>query len=227
MKLFRLGLAAVMLLSVLFILGCGGGSQPYKCGKFSNGTYTNSYFNLEIDLPGSWHVADDEDKEAMVVKTIEATAQALFGDSPQTDAYVDEAVEQLNEEEWANIYLLYTSKYVPEYWSGGALGANPCLTISANDISEYGQGVSGENMLNTIKLVMGETATYSDIHEESIDGIIFYVMDMTYDLEGTQATTRSYSHVQGEYELRIQITYSDLDSLQELEAIIATLRFQS
>ena len=227
MKLFRLGLAAVMLLSVLFILGCGGGgSQPYKCGKFSDGTYTNSYFNLEIDVPESWYMADDEDKKAIVVETIESVALALFGDSPQTDVYIEEAVEQMKEEDWANLYLLYIAKYVPEYWSGGALGTNPTLVISANLLSEFSMYTSSIDMLNGIKQLMGAGATYSDIYEESIYGVVFYVMDMTYDAEGMQITTRHYSTIQGEYELRIQINYSDLDALQELEAILATLRFQ-
>ena len=231
MKLLRLGLVTGMLLSSLFILGCGGASQPCDYGTFADGTYTNSYFNLKIDVPESWYVMDDEDKKALFIEAaeeqIDAIAEALFGDTPQKSAYVAEAKKELEAEywRWGNLNLLNTSKY----WPGLALGFNPNLIISAHELAEFAYNWSGRDMLNTIKLIFEEAGvTCSEIYGQRIDGVLFHVLEATSDVEGPQVTTRRYSTVQNKYELRIELIYGygDQDSLQELEAILDTMRMQ-
>ena len=227
MKLLRLGLVTVMLLSSLFVLGCGGASQPCDDGTFADGMYTNSYFNLKIDVPESWYVMADEDKKALFEEQIDATAEALFGDTPQKSAYVAAAKKELEAEywRWGNLNLLNASKY----WPGLALGFNPNLIISAHELAEFAYNWSGRDVLNTIRLMFeGAGVTCSEIYEQRIDGVLFHVLEATSDVEGPQVTTRRYSTVQNRYELRIELIYGygDQDSLQELEAILDTMRMQ-
>ena len=227
MKLLRLGLVTVMLLSSLFILGCGGASQPCDYGTFADGTYTNSYFNLKIDVPESWYVMDDEDKKALFEEHIDATAEALFGDTPQKSVYAAGAKKEIEAEywRWGNINLLNTSKY----WPGLTLEFNPNLIISTHELAEFAYNWSGRDVLNSIKLIFeGEGVTCSEIYEQRIDGALFHVLEATNDIEGLQVTTRRYSTVQNKYELRIELIYGydDQDSLQELEAILDTMRMQ-
>ena len=236
MKLLRLGLATVILLSGLFILGCSGDSHPCDFGTFDGVTYTNSYFNLKIDVPESWYVMDDEDKKALFMEDAEEAmnviADAMFEDSAQKSVYVAEAMKKLEAEDWrwGNLYLLNTSEYGP----GMALEYNPSLIISAHELAEFAHKWSGREVANSCKQFMetpGSGVTCpKEVYEEVIGGVVFGVLEINYhnDDEGTRVTARRYSTVKNKYELRIELIYAydEQDSLQELEAILATMRLQ-
>lgn len=54
------------MLGIAFIFGCEAPKEkakPFDLGTISDGTYTNSYFQLEMDIPSDWEVLTREEIE--------------------------------------------------------------------------------------------------------------------------------------------------------------------
>lgn len=204
----------LMVILLLFNLGCSKQSEKaIDFGKFEGGTYSNTFFNLNVSIPDSWHVMDDESRIALMQRGTKIVA----GDNKNLKA-------TLNAANLKSLNLMTTSENPP----GTPVSSNPSFILIAENI-KHAPGIKrGSDYHYHTKKMMGESALEvsfpRDIYEETIDGRTFDVIEIMINMGNIKNYQKQYATIIKQYALLIIITYQDDEGLNKLEQILQTMK---
>jgi len=204
----------LMVILLLFNLGCSKQSEKaIDFGKFAGGTYSNTFFNLNVSIPDSWHVMDDESRIALMQRGKNIVA----GDNKNLKA-------TLNAANLKSLNLMTTSENPP----GAPVSSNPSFILIAENI-KHAPGIKrGSDYHYHTKKMMGESALEvsfpRDIYEETIDGRTFDVFEIMLNMGNIKNYQKQYATIIKQYALLIVITYQDYEGLNKLEQILQTIK---
>ena len=199
---------------LLFNLGCNNDSnKAIDFGKFEKGTYSNSFFNLNVSIPESWYVMDDESRIALMQKSKKVAA----GDDKNLNA-------ALNAVDLQNLNLLTAYEQAP----GAPVSTNPSFIILAENIKHVPGITKGSDYHFHSKKMMESSQMDvlfpKDVYEETINGKTFEVMDIEINMGSVKNIQKQYARIIDRYALLIVITYQDDDGLNKLEQILKTIK---
>ena len=110
-------LQALVFTLILTLFACSSKKEEaINFGQYSDGVYTNSYFNIRVSLPEAWYVMDDESRIAMMRKG----AEIVSGDNKNLKALLDASDMQ-------SMNLLTAYEHAP----GTAVSSNPSIIVIA------------------------------------------------------------------------------------------------
>ena len=199
---------------VLFNYGCSKKSEnAIDFGKFEGNTYSNTFFNLNVSIPETWYVMDDEARAALMQKSKKIVA----GDDKNLNASLDAL-------DLKHLALVTASEKPP----GTPVSSNPSFILIAENI-KHAPGIKRgrdyhfhtKKMLESSQL---EVSFPKEIYEIKIDGISFDVLETAVTMGNLINFQRQYAAVINQYVLLIGLTYQDNEGLWKLEEILQTMK---
>lgn len=181
-------------------------------GKFEDGVYSNTFFNLAIAIPEGWHVLDAETRNQMMRRG----GKLVAGDNRNLKAAMNAAdLDSLN--------LLAAYEHAP----GAPVSSNPGIMIVAEKI-EYMPGIKrGRDYHYHTKKMMRmsnlNVAFNEEIYEASIDDVSFDVLEMQINMGQMNIMQKQYVTIMNGYALLVGLTYQDSEGLYKLEDILLTM----
>ena len=112
-KTARLGAFAGLIITSVFIITCSD-KKIIDLGEFEAGVYTNSFFDMMLRLPDSWHVLDLESRMDIIKR----------GNNKRLKAAIDT-------EDQKSLNLLTAYEFPP----GSAVSTNPGIMLIAEKVS--------------------------------------------------------------------------------------------
>ena len=85
-KIARLGAFAGLIITSVFIITCSD-KKSIDFGEFEGGVYTNSFFDMMLRLPDSWHVLDPESR----MEIMKRGGKIVAGNNKRLKAAIDTA----------------------------------------------------------------------------------------------------------------------------------------
>lgn len=204
----------IFILFLLLNIGCSKQSEnAINFGKFEDGTYTNTFFNLHVSIPDAWHVMDDEARIALMQRGKKIVA----GDNKNLNA-------TLNAADLRNLNLLSTSEKPP----GSPVSSNPSFIIIAENI-KHAPGIQrgSDYHFHTKQLMTSSALDVSfpnKIYEKTINGTAFDVLEILINMGDVKNIQKQYATIINQYALLIVLTYQNNDGLSKLENIIQTIK---
>lgn len=214
MKIAKFWVLAGLIITSAFITSCSD-KKAIDFGKFEDGLYTNSFFNLMLNLPNTWEVLDLETR----MELMKRGGKIVAGDNQNLKAAVDAAdLKSLN--------LLSAYEYPP----GSAVSTNPGIMLIAEKI-KHAPGIRRGSDYHfeakkLMKLSRLKVSYPEEIYETIIDGVSFDVMQTEITLgPGVVIQQRQYATIMNDYALLVALTYQDEYGLGQLEEIVETITF--
>lgn len=213
-KTTKFRLFAAWLVAGALVVGCGD-KKTIDFGEVQAGIYTNSFFNLRLSLPDSWHVLDLESR----MELMKRGGQIVAGDNKNLKAAVDAA--DLN-----SLNLLAANESPP----GSAVPTNPGIMLIAEKVKHLPGIKRGSDYhfqsKKLLQLSQMQISYPQEIYETNIDGISFDVMETEITIgPGAVVRQRQYATIMNSYALLVVLTYQDEYGLGELERIVETITF--
>lgn len=182
-------------------------------GTFSNGTYTNSFFDLTISIPESWYVMDDESR----IKLMQKGSKVVAGDNKNLNAVMEAADLQ-------NVSFLISS----EHEIGSPVESNPSIMILAENVAHAPGVKRGKDYhFHSKKLLQSSAMSVTfpkEVYEEKVNGTPFDVMEMSMNIGGITSIQKQYVYVAKRYALIIILSYQNEKGRQKLESILKTMK---
>ncbi len=214
MKIARNLMITAGVLSSALIISCSD-KKAIDFGKFEDGNYSNSYFNLMLSIPDSWQVLDQESR----MEIMKRGGDIVAGDNKSLKAAIKAAdLQSLN--------LLTAYKHPP----GAAVASNPGVMLIAEKIGHAPGIKRGSDYHYHAKKLMKmsrmKISYPQEIYEKTIDGVSFDIMETEITMgPGVVIRQRQYATIMKGYALLLALTYEDESSLGQLEKIVETLTF--
>ncbi len=207
-------LLSVVMSCLIFNFGCSNNSEKaIDFGKFEESIYSNDFFNLNVSIPESWFVMDDESRIAMMQRSQKLVA----GDNKNLNALINAADLQ-------NLNLMTASENPP----GTPVSSNPSFIIIAESI-KHAPGIKrgSDYHFHTKKLMESSQVSVSfpeEIYETTIGNKTFDTMVIEIEMGGVKNFQKQYATIVNEYALLFAITYQDDAGLSKLEQILQTIK---
>ena len=112
-KIAKFGALAGLIISSVFIITCSD-KKTVDFGKFEAGVYTNSFFDMVLSLPDSWHVLDLESR----MEIMKRGSKIVAGDNKRLKTAIDTA-----DQKSLNLLTAYESP------PGAAVTTNPGIML--------------------------------------------------------------------------------------------------
>ncbi len=215
MKKTGLRVLAALIVAGALIVSCSD-KKALDFGKFEAGVYTNSFFNIRLNLPDSWHVLDLEAR----MEIMKRGGEIVAGDNKNLKAAIDAAdLKSLN------LLTAYESPL------GSAVSTNPGIMLIAEKVN-HAPGVKRGSDYHfqskkLMKLSRMNISYPQEIYEMIIDGVSFDVMESEITMgPGVVIRQRQYATIMNGYALLVALTYQDEYGLGQLEAIVETITFK-
>lgn len=217
----KTGLRVLLFFSLLAITACKKTTpiteeDGFDYGGVRGGKYTNGFFDIEVNIPTSWHVLDIKERDA-----VKAMGEELIKDKDQA-----ESQELIKASEINTATLLAATKYSPE-----TVGAfNPNISLIAENIKALHSVKSGADYL----LLSSKAFEQMDIDMQSIDtvytkrpinGVEFYQMNLSANLSGIMMYQTYLATVKNGFALLFVYSYSDESQKAELEKIVNSIKY--
>ncbi|RXZ80504.1 hypothetical protein EBB07_18295 [Paenibacillaceae bacterium] len=204
--------SGVMLVMLLLVTACGTKHTNVDLGTVANGTYTNEYFGMSVNIPQEWIVQDDEtvNELADLGKDL-----ATDGDEKKKKQYDYSQLQTLN--------LLMISQFPLD-----EAVLNPSLIVNAEKVSKL-QGIkTGEDYLNSAKKLLEQMGPYEfkDIKKETLGGKEFYLLEASIDNGETLVEQKYYSSIIKGYSFNMISTSMDEASAQEISKVLGSASFK-
>ncbi|GAL85575.1 conserved hypothetical protein [Sporocytophaga myxococcoides] len=210
-------LGVVFLSIISFTFSFAQKSKNFDYGTLKDDSiYTNSYFNLKMDIPSSWHVQSKEE-----VKQIMKSGENLVtGDDEKLKALVKAA-----EITTANFLT------VLKYERGAPVDFNPSFILMAENISSSPGIKSGADYLFHTRKFMKQTQlnyklTDEDFKSEVFGGKTFHKMHAEIDYSGVLIQQDYYATIINGFCLSFISSYIDEEQNAELLKIIGSMQFK-
>jgi hypothetical protein len=213
MKLSKYFAWPLLIISGAFLISCSD-KKVIDFGEFDAGVYSNSYFNLMLSLPDSWHVLDLESR----MEIMKRGGEIVAGNNRNLKAAIKAAdLKSLN--------LLTAYEHPP----GTAVATNPGFMVIAEKIKHLPGIKRGSDYHFHAKKLMKMSrvkVTYpKDIYEATLDGVSFDVMEMEISIGEALIKQRQYAAIMKGYALLVALTYQDETGLNQLEEITGSVTF--
>lgn len=213
-KTARLGAFAGLIITSVFIITCSD-KKIIDLGEFEAGVYTNSFFDMMLRLPDSWHVLDLESR----MDIIKRGSKIVAGNNKRLKAAIDT-------EDQKSLNLLTAYEFPP----GSAVSTNPGIMLIAEKVSHAPGIKRGSDYYFQAKKLMKlsniKVSYPKEIYEMIIDGVSFDVMEAEITMgPGVVIRQRQYATIMNEYALLVALTYQDENGLDQLEQIVKTITF--
>ncbi len=207
---------------ILTITGCSKGnsskdndttSNKITTGKVEGATYKNDYFGLTLKIPDKWQVQNQD-----TVNQIEKTGKDMVaGDDKNLNASMDASLKNV-----LNLLL------VSQYPLGSVVSFNPNFVAIAEKVGLFPGIKTGKDYLENSKKLMEKSQIKYDygkeIYEEKIDGVSFYVMELSVTTGGMTAYQKYYSTIMKKYALNFIVTYSTDEESKSVQQVINTIK---
>ena len=184
--------------------------EAVSFGQYSEGAYTNSFFNIRVPLPETWYVMDDESRIALMKQG----SKIVSGDNKNLKALLDASDMQ-------SMNLLTAYQHPP----GTAVESNPSIIIIAEKIDHMPGIKRGSDYHFHTKKLMEQSALSvnfpAEIYETTLSGVSFDVLDIDYNSPQSGNYQKQYCTTLKNYALLVIITYQDDEGQSRLEDILA------
>ena len=205
---------AVWLLSGVLIFACND-KNAIDFGTYNAGSYSNSFFDLMLNIPDSWHVLDLDSRLEIMKRGNEIVA----GNNKSLKAAINAADLQ-------SINLLTAYEHPP----GAAVTTNPGIMLIAEKVAHAPGIKRGSDYHYHAKKLMKmsrmKVSYPQEIYEKTIDGVLFDIMETEITLgPGVIIRQKQYATIMKGYALMLALTYQDESGLSQLEEIVKTLTF--
>jgi hypothetical protein len=214
MKIAKFWVLTGLIIAGAFIVTCSD-KKAIDFGEFEAGIYTNSFFNMMLSLPDTWHVLDHESQ----LELIKRGGKIAAGDDKNLKSVIDAGSLKT-----LNLLTAY------EYPLDSAVSTNPGIMVIAEKIKPA-QGIKrGSDILfhakKLMKLSRIKVSYPEEIYETIIDGVSFDVMETEITVEpGVVVQQRQYATIMNGYALVIALSNEDENGLGQLEEIVETITF--
>ena len=214
MKIRQQLMIAVWIFSSALIISCSD-KKAIDFGTFEAGTYSNTFFDLVLNIPDSWHVLDMESR----LEIMKRGGEIVAGDNKSLKAAINAADLQ-------SINLLTAYEHPP----GASVSTNPGIMLVAEKV-KHAPGIKrGRDYHYHAKKLMTlsrmKISYPQEIYEKTIDGVSFDIMETEIDMApGVKIRQRQYATIIKGYALMMALTYQDESGLSQLEKIVQTLSF--
>ncbi|WP_058486535.1 hypothetical protein [Defluviitalea phaphyphila] len=212
-----LSILLVLIFSISIFSGCGKKEKEITLGTFENNKYSNDYFGFTMEFPEDWHIATDEEREALMAATAEIVSKV--------DEDLAEDIDLASQE---TLYLALAYKYPPLEYTGGF---NPNISCKANNLGLIDSVIikTGKDYLEYSKEALEETDLgykIGDISTEKIGDTDFYVLDVSLESPVITVYQKYYVKIIDKYALSYLLTYSSEEEKNELTDILNTVSFE-
>ena len=209
-----LRLLAGLIITGVFIIACSD-KKTIDLGEFEAGVYTNSFFDMALRLPESWHVLDFETR----MEIIKRGGKIIAGDNKRLKATMDTA-----DHKSLNLLTAYESP------PGAAVSSNPGIMLIAEKVNHAPGIKRGSDYYFHAKKLMKlgriKVSYPKEIYEMNIDGVAFDVMETEITMgPGVVIRQRQYATIINQYALLVALIYQDENGLARLEEIVETITF--
>ena len=205
---------ALISLSMLLCSCSKQQQEPIDFGKFENNVYSNNYFNMQISIPQSWYVMDDE----MRIELMKKAVKTVVGDNENLQAVAKAS-------DLKNLSLLLASEKPP----GSPVASNPSLLVMAEKIKHLPGIKRGSDYHFATKKIFENSAVKPfyprEIYETSLGTLHFDVMDMTFKMGQTKYFQKQFAAIYKDYALLIALNYRDEAGLKKLEKVLQSVTF--
>lgn len=205
---------ALTILVILLFTACD--KHPAKeigYGELNDGTYTNQYFNMVVDVPTGWVVQS----EAQNKELIDSGAEMIAGD--------DENMKNALKASHKQTLTLFSFF---KYEQGSPVEFNPSIMGIAERVSGMPGIKRGSDYLFHVKnLLESGQMNYefpSPIFEKEISGVSFDVMPLQLTMGAVTIHQNYYAAKFEDYVLSLISTYSSGDE-EEISHHIHTIKF--
>lgn len=214
MNIARNALMAAWILSSALILSCSD-KKAIDFGTFESGSYSNTFFNLMLSIPDSWHVLDQEAR----LEIMKRGGEIVAGDNKSLKAVIKAADLQ-------SINLLTAYEHPP----GAAVSTNPGIMLIAEKVTHAPGIKRGSDYHYHAKKLMKmsrmKVSYPQEIYEKTIDGVSFDIMETEITMgPGVVIRQIQYATIMKGYALLMALTFQDESGHNQLEEIIETLTF--
>jgi hypothetical protein len=215
MKIAQPLMIAAWILTSALVISCSD-KKAIDFGTFEAGSYSNTFFNLMLSIPDSWHVLDLESR----LEIMKRGGEIVAGENKSLKAAIKAADMQ-------SINLLTAYEHPP----GAAVTTNPGIMLIAEKIKHAPGITRGSDYHYHAKKLMKmsrvKVSYLQDIYEKTIDGVSFDIMETEITMgPGLVIRQRQYATIMKGYALLMALTYQDESGLNQLEEIVNTLSFE-
>ena len=192
MKIAKFWVLTGLIIAGAFIITCSD-KKAIDLGEFEAGVYTNSFFNMMLSLPDTWHVLDQESLLELMKRGGKIAAD---GDKNLEATF--------NAAEQKTLNLLAAFEYPPST----AISTNPGIMVIAEKIKHTAGIKRGSDFhfqsKKTMKLSRLKVSYPEEIYEAIIDGVSFDVMETEITMgPGAVIQQRQYVTIMNGYALLV------------------------
>lgn len=226
MKILKSAAGLLLAASLIFSTGCGKTdnssnknnevtTKVINLGAQDGAKYSNDFFGLELNVPEEWHVANDEEKAALM----QAGQDAIAENNEKMAKQLDLAKEK-------TLNLMFAFKHPLPYQ-----GVNPNVLCMAENLDLLASTTikSGKDYIAMTKTNMEQTGmpyTFGDISTEKLGNKDFDVIEATLDTGDIIITQKYYASIFDEYALVFVCTFSNEDEALETKGIMDSVTFK-
>ncbi len=208
--------SAVLLIIFSFMLAsCKQKVKPFDLGTINNNTYTNTFFNLSLDIPPDWHVQPEEVMDHLN----DLGNQMLALEDAQFKSQLEAA--QINT---ANLVLAF------EYELGEPVEYNSNFLLVAENLNNHPDVKNGRDYLVHAKQLLKQPQMKVSSHNHSFQQIeigphVFYDMHLTIEVQDLIFNQLYYSTILDGFAVTFIGNYNNPEQKQQLNEIFNSLRF--
>jgi hypothetical protein len=190
--------------------------KDFDYGKIENNRYTNSYFDMAMNVPVGWRVQSKEQAEKIMKKGEEMVA----GDNENL-----KAIMRASDVNTANLLVVFKHEV------GAAVDYNPIYMLVAENLKNTpGVKTGGDYLFHASKLLKQGQMQYDSMDSEfgqtTINGVDFYVMNAMVKYMGLTVRQKFYSTIMNGFALNAIISYSNRADELELTEAIESIQFK-
>lgn len=208
---------SLIIVTCLLLTGCDmKSSHELGYGEIVNGTYTNAYFDMSIEVPANWTIQS----QAAQAQLMDLGTNLISGDDDNLKNVLKEAQKQV-------VSLFTFFKYEP----GTPVSFNPSIISVAERISHMPGIKRGSDYLFHIKKIFESGQLKyefpGDIYTKDISGILFDVMPLEINVGNVTVRQEYYVAKINDYVLSFILSYSSDLEINELNEIFGKLHFSN
>lgn len=215
-------LKALLFIALIALTGCNEYKdrpvavkeiEGFDFGHVRNNTYTNTFFNIKMDVPNGWLVQDEKQKEELMKHGREAS---LSNDQKKNVAI------KASEITTANLFTAFCRE-------PGTVAFNHSLIIIAENIGQYSMNITPEIYLeNANKMLRSSQMEIIQIdnsfRKKELNGMEYYEMGLVNFVENMNVRQTYLITIDKGFVFGFIYSYTDDEQKKELEKAIYSLR---
>lgn len=214
-------LKAVLFIAVLALSACNNREikpaavkeiEGFDYGRVRNNIYSNTFFNIKMDVPKGWEVQDDAQKKELMERGSE-----VYKDDEKMKAAV-----KASEITTANLFTAFARK-------PGTVAFNHNLILLAENVGSLPFDITAEAYLaNANKIIRSSKMDIVQIDnsftKKTLNGMDFYQMDLILYSQKMQIHQTYLMTIEKDFAFGFIYSYLDDAQKAELEKAINTIR---